>query len=252
MTIVFRASSVGKLMTEPKSIDAHLVTEEVAAIQAKTSAKRSDGEKQLLEHLKLLSLSAGAKTYIRDLAKEAIFGADLAPSSKYMDKGNAVEDESIALLNRVRGFNLVKNTERRTVGLLTGECDLTNPAHGRGHDLKSAWDLSTFPAFPEDAQDALYEWQMRAYMKLWDYDLWEVNHALVSTPADILEKLRFENLSWHIVDHIPEYQRLTTWTVTRDRALEAAMDIKLSAAKAYYQQVIHEFDRLHQPLKLAA
>lgn len=244
MIVTFRASSVGKLVTEPKTIDPALMTDEARAIQKKLVAKRAPEEIALLESLKARSLSEGAKTYIRELAKEDIFGTDFEVGNKYCDKGNAVEHLSLELLNRVRGTSLAKNSERRTMGHLTGECDIFDAANARGHDLKSAWDLSTFPAFEDDARDNLYEWQMRAYMKLWNAQEWEVNHCLVSTPEELIGK--FDRYDHHIVDHIPEHHRLTTWTVNRDLELEAFMLTKLEVAAAYYLQVLKEFDSQHK------
>ena len=103
----FRCSSIGKLMTEPKS--------------------------------KSEVLSVGAKTYIRELAAQEIFGVDFVVSSKAMEKGIEAEGDSIDLLNSVRGLSLVKNTERRSDGYLTGECDLHDAAGREGYDLKTAW-----------------------------------------------------------------------------------------------------------------
>lgn len=212
--IKFRCSSIGHLMTEPTA----------AAIKA--------GE----------VLSVGAKTYIRKLVAQEIFGVEFEVSSKQMEKGIEVEPESIALLNRVRGLALVKNSERRVNDYLSGECDLFDPAAGRGHDLKSSWSVATFPILPMDCEDKLYEWQMRGYMALWDAERWEVNYALVNTPERLIG---FEPPSMHFFDHIPEHLRLTTWEITRDRIKEAAMFEKVKHARAYYDEVIVEFDRTH-------
>lgn len=209
--ILFRCSSIGKLMTEPKT-------------------------------LKEGPLSAGAKTYIRELAQQEIFGIEFEFSSKETEKGIEVEDESIALLNRVRGLSLAKNTTRRSNGFITGECDLFDPPRRRGHDLKSSWSAKTFPGWPDDCEDKIYEWQMRGYMMLWDADEWEVNYALVDTPDRLIG---YEPLQLHVVSHIPEHLRLTTWLIERDLAKEAAIEAKVKAARDYYAEVIREFDRLH-------
>lgn len=209
--ILFRCSSIGKLMTEPKT--------------------KAEGP-----------LSVGAKTYIRELAQQEIFGIEFEFSSKETQKGIEVEDESIALLNRVRGLALTKNVERKTDGLISGECDLFDQARRRGHDLKSSWSAKTFPGWVKDCEDKLYEWQMRGYMRLWDADEWEVNYALVDTPERLIG---YEPLQLHVVGHLPESHRLTTWTITRDAEKEAAIEAKVRAARDYYAQVIDEFDRLH-------
>lgn len=209
--VLFRCSSIGKLMTEPKT-------------------------------LKEGPLSVGAKTYIRELAQQAIFGVEFEFSSRETEKGTRLEGDAIELLNRVRGLSLVKNTERRSNGYLTGECDLFNASARRGHDLKCSWSAKTFPAFEADCMDKLYEWQMRGYMALWDADEWEVNYALLDTPDDLIG---YEPLQLHVVSHIPEHLRLTSWAIKRDKDKEDAMVEKVKHAREYYAQVIAEFDRSH-------
>lgn len=209
--LLIRCSSLGRIMTEPKT--------------------KAEG-----------ILSVGAKTCIRELAAQAIFGVDFEFSTREVAKGTICEPDSIALLNRVRGLALTKNTERRDDGFITGECDLFNAEARRGHDLKTAWSIKTFPSFAVDAFDRAYEWQMRGYMKLWDAEEWEVNHALVNTPEDLIG---YEPVTLHFVDHIPEHHRLTSWTVKRDREKETMMVERVKAARAYYAEVIEEFDRTH-------
>jgi len=240
MKLLFRASSVGKLMTEAKSIDPALRSPEVQAVI--NSKKRTPEEQSLIDELQLKSLSVGAKTYLRVLAAQSIFGVDFSADSRPMAKGRRVELECIELLCRVRGYRIAKNTERRDDGVFSGEADTLNFAALRGHDIKASWSLQTFPILPIDCVDAEYEWQMRTYMRLWSLPVWEVNYAMVDTPEDLIG---YEDPSLHRVGHIPERFRLTTWTVHRDMDLEARMDIKAAAARAYHQQVLEEFDRTH-------
>ena len=209
---LFRPSSVGKLMTEPKS--------------------KNEGP-----------LSVGAKTYIRELAAQEIFNVDFEISSKYLDKGIRCEDLSISLLNQVRGLSLTKNTERRKDEFLSGECDLFDAKRKRGHDLKTSWSLATFPITEDDCIDKLYEWQMRAYMRLWDANGWEVNYAMVDTPEELI---RYEPMSLHIVSHLPPEHRITTWLVKRDAEKEALMIEKIKHARAYMHEVIRNFDATHK------
>ena len=211
--VLIRCSSLGKIMTKPKTKD--------------------EG-----------ALSVGAKTYIRELAQQEILGIDFEFSGKEIEKGLEVEDASIALLNRVRRLSLKKNAERKSNGLITGECDLYDAGRKRGHDLKSSWSAKTFPGWVKDCEDRLYEWQMRGYMLLWDADEWEVNYALVDTPERLIG---YEPLQMHIVNHIPEYMRLTTWLIERDFTKERAIKEKVEAAQIYYREVIAEFDQQHQP-----
>lgn len=200
--------------------------------------------------LKSEVLSVGAKTYIRELAAQSILGVDFEIGSKQTEKGLLVEDETIALLNRVRGLSLVKNTERRTDDWITGECDLFDAANHCGHDVKSSWSAATFPISVVDCEDKAYEWQCRGYMRLWNANEWAVDYGLVNTPEHLIG---FEPITMHFFDHIPERHRLTTWVVRRDLDKEVAMIEKIKHARRYYADVIAEFDRTHvEPVSGAA
>jgi hypothetical protein len=216
-----RCSSLGKIMPEPKT--------------------KAEG-----------ILSVGARTYIRTLAAEDIFGVTFEFSSKETEKGLEVEDESIAMLNRVRGLSLAKNTERKTNDLITGEADLFDAQRRRGHDIKSSWSLKTFPISVADCEDRLYEFQMRGYMMLWDADEWSIDYCMVETPERLIG---YDPLQLHLVSHIPEHMRITSWTVRRDATIEERIIEKVKAAREYYHQAVDEFDRTHRagnPLEAAA
>jgi len=209
-----RCSALGRIMTEPKS--------------------KTEGD-----------LSVGAKTYIREIAAQDLFGVTFEVSDKKLEKGMAVEGDSIELVNSVRGWAMTKNTERRSNEWVTGEADCWDEASRRGCDVKSAWSLQTFPISADDveaSQRRMYEWQMIGYCWLWDAECWSVEYAMVDTPEHLIG---YEPLALHVVSHIPEHLRLTGWTVTRDRAKEDAIRVKVEAAREYYARVISEFDRTH-------
>lgn len=210
--ILFRASSLGRLMTAP------------------TAAAAKAGE----------VLSAGATTFVRELVAQAVLGVDFEVRSRAMDKGLRCEAEALALLNRVCGLSLDKNTERVSDGCITGECDAYDEARREGYDLKCAWSAATWPLTRQDCVDAVYEWQARAYMRLWDAPRWHVVHALIDTPEDLIG---YEPQSMHFFGHLPDSHRLTIWTIERDAELERAIDAKVTAARAYYRAVLDEFER---------
>lgn len=84
---------------------------------------------------------------------------------------------------------------------------------------------------------------MRGYMMLWDAEEWEVNYALVDTPERLIG---FEPIQMHVVSHIPEHLRLTTWRIKRDFDKEHTMITKVKAAREYYAEIIEEFDCTHR------
>jgi len=207
VSILFRASALSAIMTDGKGKD---------------------------------ELSVGAKTYVTKLAKEMIYGYDEKVSSKYMDKGLAVEDESIDLYNAVHLTSYVKNTERKTNDWITGEADIV--ADDRIIDIKSSWCLTTFPVLADQGRDIGYEWQLRAYMMLWDKPRADIAYCLVSTPDDLIG---WENKSLHQVDHINRELRVTIVPYERDAVLEDKIKIKVQAARVYYDQVIQEISKQH-------
>lgn len=210
--VLFRASGFGLLMTEPKS--------------------------------KAEVLSVGAKTAIRNMAAQAILGMDFEVSDKKLEKGAMVESDSSALFNRVFGRAVVKNTKREHDEYFTGECDHLDAEEIV--DIKSAWSAATYPISPEDVPDAqrkLYDFQGRVYMRLYNRPRFRVVYCLVDTPTDLIGK--FEPLPLHVVSHIPDHLRVTTWAIDRDMAIESAMVEKAKHARAYYAQVLADFDRTH-------
>lgn len=204
----FRASSLGLIMTDPKSKDE--------------------------------TLSAGAKTEIEKLAKQLVYGYDEIVSSKYMDKGIQVEDQSIELYNAVFFTSHAKNTERKTNDWITGECDIHHP--GKIIDIKSSWSLATFPSTSRAGQDKGYEWQGRAYMWLWDEPEFEIAYCLVNTPDDLIG---WEDSSLHYVDHINQELRVTRVPYKRDKSLEDKIKLRVEAANEYMDLMVKQIADEH-------
>ena len=204
----FRASSLAEIMTEPKS--------------------------------KNELLSVGAKTCVEKIAKQRVYGYDETITSKYMDKGLQVEDESIELYNAVFFTNHRKNTERKSNGWIQGECDIFAP--GKIIDIKSSWSLNTFPVTAAQGKDNTYEWQLRAYMWLWDVDLAEVAYCLVNTPDDLIG---WEDARLHYVDHIAPELRVTLVKYERDKALEEVIKKRVEAANDYLKTFTQEIAKQH-------
>jgi hypothetical protein len=185
-------------------------------------------------------LSVGAKTYVECLAKQFVYGYDEIVTSKYMEKGITVEDDSIALYNEVFFTNYAKNTERRTNEWLTGEADIVSP--GKVIDIKSSWSLSTFPVLANQGKDKGYEWQLRAYMMLWDVDAAELAYCLVDTPDDLVG---YEDSSLHSVGHINAELRVTTLSFERDKSLEEKIKTRVTNANLYFDQVVKQIAEQH-------
>jgi hypothetical protein len=247
--LIVRCSSIGRLMAEPLNadIDPEYLTAELQDIIGRT--KRSESEKALLTEARRKSLSAGGKTHVRELVRESVYGFEPAEiQTRPILKGLAVEDECIATLARITGRPLVKNQQRRTNGLISGECDVWDEELSHGMDVKAPYSMQSMPIVLADCYDSGYEWQMRGYTVLWDAQSWSVDYVLVDTPEHLIG---YEPQALHFVSHIPERLRWTSWLVARDRALESLIVDKVLAARRYYRQVLNDFDATHGVLRKA-
>ena len=199
-------SSLGKLMTTPKS--------------------------------KTENLSQGAKTYIRQVAKQDFFGYRVELDNKYINKGKDQEQDSIDLLNAVRFTNYKKNDVRIENEYMTGECDIL--ADDRVIDIKTSWNLETWPATPGEAHDNDYEWQGRAYLMLYEREIFELVFCMVTTKDEFLNQ--WEQIDLHRVDHIAPEKRITSVIYERDLEKEELIREKLIFANEYYSQYINQLN----------
>ena len=201
----FRASSLGKLMANDRS-----------------------GK----------NMGQTAKSYIEQIAKETFFKYRTEINSKYIDKGQQQEHDSIELLNIVRQESYAKHIGRVENEYLTGECDIL--ADDRIIDVKTSWSLETWPELPKKAHNSDYEWQMRAYMLLYDRNMAEVIHCMVTTDPDLLSA--YDNHELHQVDHIPADKRITVVSYERDILLEAEIMDRLKMCSEYYDQYMQQLN----------
>jgi len=184
------------------------------------------------------NLSQGAKTYIRQVAKQDFFGYRVELDNKYINKGKDQEQDSIDLLNSVRFTNYHKNVIRLQDEYLTGECDIL--AEDRVIDIKTSWNLETWPATPGEAHDNDYEWQGRAYLMLYEREIFELVFCLVTTKDEFLSQ--WEQIDLHRVDHIAPEKRITSVIYERDLEKEQLIREKLIFANEYYSQYINQLN----------
>ena len=202
----FRASQLGKLMT----------------------SSRTKGE----------ALSQTAKSYIIQKAKEDFYDYKAELTNKYLMKGIHQEQDSIDLLNAVRFESYKKNEKREENEWLSGCCDIIT--EDLIIDIKTSWSLETFPATPEEGIEKLYEWQLRAYMMLYNKNYASLVYCMVSTHPSLLNE--WENLSLHQVDHIAPEKRITTLSFERDLELEEEIKVRLHHCTEYYVKYINQLN----------
>lgn len=212
-----RASQVGKIMT----------------------SSRSKGD----------VLSKTAKSYLEQLAKEELLGVRTEFSSKYTDKGNIVEDNAIALVEKVNdvGF-LYKNEEHFSNDYVTGTPDvLTSDVL---IDVKSSWNVDTFPMFDKTLENKLYYFQLQAYMWLTGRTESYLCYCLVDTPKFIiksevrkLHKPRYSDIKAIILKHKfnedTEKHRVKTFKVELDAEVITQIKERVEVCRDYYNTLIN-------------
>lgn len=219
--LLFRCSSLGKLMTESR------VKSEV--------------------------LSETAKTYIQDLFKERELGIFKDFSSRYTDKGIENEDQAIQMASEVLNWEFVtKNETRFNNEWLTGEPDVLTETLLA--DIKCSWNGSTFPMFDEKLKNKDYFYQLQGYMMLTGHDTSELVYCLTNTPYQIVEdevrrahwKLNLidEDLdvreavqASHNFDHLPDTLRVKRFIVKRDNEALEKIKQRVEVAREYYESL---------------
>lgn len=152
------------------------------------------------------TLPKGAITYLETLVSQHLLNWQDEIDMLALEKGIAVENESIDLFNLVMGKQLSKNTERKDNGLITGECDLLDG--NTIWDIKSSYSKKTHKMFIDLKDNKLYFWQLVSYAELWDIEYAGLARCLVGTPEHLINKR--DNPTWHFVDHIEPSYRVTT------------------------------------------
>lgn len=178
--IKFRCSSLGYIMTEPQ--------------------KKSE------------LLSETCKTHLIDVFVSAKYGRREELTSKFLDKGNECEEDSVTLLSRVTKHLYKKNSERLTNNWISGEPDLYKGESIRNAeettDTKTSWSAHTFFRVQKDALNKMYYWQGQGYMALTGAKRHTVSYCLVNgTPQAITDEKKRLAYKMNLIDPTmsPEY-----------------------------------------------
>lgn len=184
--IKIRASAFSKIMTEPKD-----------------AAAKKAGD-----------LSATAKTYLKELYIDLIWGLSRDLQNKYCDKGKLVEPDMITMLCRLDKVLYEKNEERIENPWFTGVPDIY-----LGEDIKNAeylidgkssWSPWTFIAKMGEKLDKEWWTQMQIYLELCNCQNGEISVCLLSTPMEIVldEQRRAMYAMGALTQESPEYLKV--------------------------------------------
>ena len=239
---LFRCSSLHKLIGDAQSIASELRNDEINTVIRKK--KRTDEEEFLIQKLKTMSLSDSAKSAIRDIVKEDLYGFRSFTGNQYTQKGNLLEDLAIEMSGKMRLRNYQKHVGRVENELITGECDVLDLKNKLIVDTKCTWDIGTHPFFADEAMEKVkkagYDVQMQAYMWLYDCEVANVDFWLFPCPPELLKDWDDIDQLVHLVEKIDIRERKTTVVIDRDEAIIQKIKDKVPHCQEYYAKLFAE------------
>ena len=179
-----RCSSIGKIMTDPRS--------------------------------KSEALSETTKTYCRQWLTEKVYGRRIEVTSKQMDKGTTMEGVAIDFAANIVEPSALwfKNEERFSDQCMAGTPDVLTDTHV--FDIKCPWSFATFPLFETELPNKDYFWQLQGYMALTGRQSAAILYVLTDAPEHILNdearKLSYQRgLGGNTDETIEEVRHLLTY-----------------------------------------
>lgn len=249
-----RPSQCGKIMGALKA--GSITEKQKQAIHILQGKPRTEKQQIELERLTAKrdappELPEGAKTYCKQWLKEQLYGRRKEFSSKYTDRGNISEDESIRLIGEYIGDPTILKNEDPPLSNDFMEGTYDTKTHNTVYDAKSVWDFSTFPLF-NDKLDKDYEWQIDLYMELTGMRKGEVVYCLVDLPEELLQS-EIKKLTWQGIDQdeaeakmrdyhsygdLPLNLRLKAYKVTYDKSRIEAVERRVIMCREYIEELV--------------
>ena len=189
-------------------------------------------------------ISDTAKSAIRDIVKEDLYGFRSFTGNQYTQKGNLLEDLAIEMSGKMRLRNYQKHVGRVENELITGECDVLDLKNKLIIDTKCTWDIGTHPFFADEAMEKVkkagYDIQMQAYMWLYDCDVANIDFWLFPCPPELLNGWDDIDQLVHLVEKIDIRERKTTVVIERDEAIIQKIKDKVPHCQEYYAKLFAE------------
>lgn len=128
-----------------------------------------------------------AKSYCEQWLKEQLYNRKYEFSSKYTQKGNEVEDNSLDFVAEQLGYGLcLKNEQFFENDFVKGTPDAI--LEDLIIDVKNSWDWNSFPLFAKEIPTKNYYYQLQAYMWLTGIKNAKLIYVLSDTPAHLIER----------------------------------------------------------------
>lgn len=153
----FRASAIGKIMTEG----------------------RSKGD----------LLGETCKAYLLECYISEVYGRKKDFKNKYIEKGLAVEEDSLTLYSRCTKKVYFKNQEHLKNDFVCGTPDIIDDDI---IDIKSSWDIFTYFSVFHRPLNKDYIYQLQTYMALTGKKNSKLVYCLVNTPESLISDAKWK------------------------------------------------------------
>ena len=196
------------------------------------------------------------ENYCKMWVKEQIYNRKKRIESKYMQKGNEVEDFSIDFIAEYLdlGF-LLKNEEHFTDEFFTGTPDVI--LNELIIDAKNSWDFSTFPLLDKVAPNIDYVFQAQIYMHLTGRKKYKLIYTLMDTPLHLIEKDAYywcKNNGYDELDSdvykrfvkentyadIPDNHKIKIFDIDYDAEIIEAIQNRVKECRIYINEITKE------------
>ncbi len=135
-------------------------------------------------------LGKTGETYCIDWLKGRLYDRQVEIKSKYLDKGNIMEDDSLDEVAKKLGIALLmKNTKHYSNEWMRGTPDAVLDFV---IDVKNSWSWTTFPLI-ETEIPMTYYWQLQTYMALTKKKSAKLVYTLLDTPEHLIRNEAY----WH-------------------------------------------------------
>lgn len=195
-----RASASGKLATNPTAADA-----KKGAVLSKTTI-----------------------SYLKEWLTSEVYGYQKEIKSKYIEKGNLMEDAAIDYAIQMLYLPFVlKNETHYMDEYFIGTPDIVTD--DEVIDIKCSWDCFTFPLFDKEVPTDDYIYQLQVYMHLTGKRKARLVYVLMDTP---------EHMHWEralTYGHLDAKYRIKTFDVPYDAETITMLHTRVIAAREYIQ-----------------
>jgi hypothetical protein len=130
-------------------------------------------------------LSETAKNHLIECYVEKVYGREKDINNKFIEKGLAVEEDSLTLYSRIKKQAFFKNEETLSNDYIVGTPDIITA--DSVIDIKSSWDIFTFFASKTKKIDSGYYAQLQCYMTLAEKKKATLAYCLIDTPDGLIE-----------------------------------------------------------------